>query len=277
MRRHVSFFWAVALLLLAGLHFALAQSAGCGKTPTLTSGVRSATINGKNREYTLKLPDNYDKNRRYRLIFGLHWLGGTMNSVVKGQMVQPYYGLERLTNNTAIFVAPQGLNNGWANTGGEDVAFVDDMIKTIEADLCVDEKLRFSTGFSYGGAMSFSLACSRHKVFRAVAVLSGARLSGCSGGSDPVAYMGIHGTSDNVLSYDRGVSLRDQFVRNNGCKVRDNTPEPAKSSRSNTKTVYEGCSEGHPVWWFAFDGGHTPAPPGEFAAEETWKFFSQFS
>ena len=59
------------------------------------------------------------------------------------------------------------------------------------------------------------------------------------------------------------------YVRNNRCKAKENTQELAKSSRVNTKTVYEGCSEGHPVWWFAFDGGHTPSPPGQFAAEET--------
>jgi poly(3-hydroxybutyrate) depolymerase len=277
MLKHISFFWAAAFLIFTGLDFALAQTAGCGKTPKLTSSVKSTTINGKNREYTLKIPDNYDKNRRYKFIFTLHWLGGTMNSVVKGQMVQPWFGLDRLANGSAIFVAPQGLNNAWPNSGGEDVAFMDDILKTIEADLCINEKQRFSTGFSYGAGMSFSLACSRAKVFRAVSVLSGGRISGCSGGNDPIAYMGVHGVSDNVLSYKGGVSLRDQFVRNNRCKPQSNTPEPEKSSKAHTKTVFEGCSEGHPVWWFAFDGSHTPSPPGAFAPDETWKFFSQFS
>ena len=43
-----------------------------------------------------------------------------------------YYGLQRLANNSTIFVAPQGLNNGWASAGGEDVTFVDDMLRHIE-------------------------------------------------------------------------------------------------------------------------------------------------
>ncbi|MFI1508686.1 hypothetical protein [Streptomyces sp. NPDC020597] len=34
-------------------------------------------------------------------------------------------GAERLANNSTVFVAPQGLDNGWANSGGEDVAFTD--------------------------------------------------------------------------------------------------------------------------------------------------------
>ncbi|KAI0160830.1 hypothetical protein GGR52DRAFT_576251 [Hypoxylon sp. FL1284] len=52
--------------------------------------------------------------------------------------------------------------------------------------LAIDAQMRFSTGFSYGGAMSYSLACSRASMLRAVAVLSGAPLSGCAGGNDPV-------------------------------------------------------------------------------------------
>ncbi|MFI0777349.1 hypothetical protein [Streptomyces sp. NPDC021212] len=49
-----------------------------------------------------------------------------------------YYGLQRLADNNTIFVAPQGLNNGWGNSGGEDVTFVDNMISQIEGALCVD-------------------------------------------------------------------------------------------------------------------------------------------
>lgn len=44
------------------------------------------------------------------------------------------------------------------NQGGEDVTFFDNLVKTVEADLCVETTLRFSTGFSYGGAMSYALA-----------------------------------------------------------------------------------------------------------------------
>jgi len=279
MTRHITLVWAIALLLLVQ-DVVLAKSAGCGKTPALTNGVRSTTISGKKRDYILKIPKNYDKNRPYKLIFTLHWLLGNMNNVARGQWAQPYYGLDRLANNSAIFVSPNGLNNGWSNPGGNDVAFIDDILKTVEANLCVDETQRYSTGFSYGGGMSFSLACSRSKVFRAVAVLSGARLSGCAGGKDPVAYLGIHGGHDSILPYSRGVDIRNQFVRNNGCKS-ENTPAPARGSKSSVKTVFKGCSPGHPVVWIAFDGDHTPAPSdrtrGVFAGTEIWNFFKQFS
>ena len=66
---------------------------------------------------------------------------------------QDWYGLRKLANEGAIFIAPQGLNNGWANSGGEDITFIDTLVKNAQDKLCVDTAQIFSTGFSYGGAM----------------------------------------------------------------------------------------------------------------------------
>ncbi|MFI7225938.1 lectin [Nonomuraea angiospora] len=294
---------AVLLIVLATVHTALGDSAppslaqksalagtaGCGKTPTLRSGTQSITTSGKNRSYILRIPDNYNNNTPYRLIFGFHWNGGTANDVDGGGTSGypwSYYGLRALSNNTAIFVAPQGFNNGWANSGGEDITFVDDMIRRIEADLCVDTSQRFAMGFSYGGGMSYALACARATVFRAVAVYSGGQLSGCSGGNEPIAYIGLHGLRDGVLNISAGRSLRDRFVRNNGCTPQ-NPPEPAQGSLTHVVTYYSGCRAGYPVAWAAFDAGHTPGPvdgkPGDLEPGEkswtrpvVWNFFTQF-
>ncbi|TCC00462.1 cellulose-binding protein [Micromonospora zingiberis] len=264
----------------------LAATAGCGRAPGLNSGTHTIQSNGKSRSFILRLPGNYNNNNPYRLVFGFHWWGGTAVDVDTGQTVQrdvwSYYGLQRLANNSAIFVAPQGLGNGWANAGGEDVTFVDDMLRVIEQALCVETTQRFAVGFSYGGAMSYALACARANVFRAVAVYGAPReLSGCSGGSQPIAYFGAHGISDNITS---GRALRDRFVRNNGCTAQ-NPPEPAQGSLTHRTTTYSGCRAGYPVVWAAFDGGHIAAPqdgaPGDSGSRtwlpgETWNFFTQF-
>jgi poly(3-hydroxybutyrate) depolymerase len=265
---------------------ALAASAGCGSAPAISSGTHTIQSGGTNRSFILRVPDNYDSSRAYPLIFAFHWNGGTAGDVSGGGsdgQLWSYYGLQRLSNNSAIFVAPQGIGNGWANSGGRDVTFVDDMIRRLESGLCVDTEQRFALGFSYGGGMSYALACARPTVFRAVAVYAGGQLSGCSGGTQPIAYLGIHGISDNVLNISAGRSLRDRFVANNGC-VRQNPPEPASGSRTHIVTAYSGCRAGYPVVWAAFDGGHTPGPiDGTYedgwqtwTSGVTWNFFTQF-
>jgi len=268
----------------------LAATAGCGKAATLSSGTHSIQSSGQNRSYILRVPANYDINHPYRLIFGFHWNGGTANDVDSGGTDGynwSFYGLRRLADNagnTTIFVAPQGNNNGWANPNGQDVTFVDDMLRQLEAGLCVDTTQVFSSGFSYGGAMSYALACARPTVFRAVAVYSGANLSGCSGGTQPVAYIGLHGIRDNVLNISLGRGLRDTFVRNNGCTPQ-NPPEPANGSLTHIVTAYSGCRAGYPVVWAAFDGaGHDPGPIDgctcdgwmTWTKDTVWSFFTQF-
>ncbi|KAB8239534.1 hypothetical protein ETB97_000759 [Aspergillus alliaceus] len=257
----------LALSALTSVHGA--NSPGCGKKPTLASGVHN--ING--REYILKVPDNYDANKPHHLIFGLHWRGGNMNNVAYGNSIQPWYGLEARAKGSAILVAPNGRNAGWANTNGEDVAFIDAIIKQVEGNLCVDQSSRFATGFSWGGGMSYALACSRAKEFKAVSVLSGGVISGCEGGHDPIAYLGIHGINDPVLPFDGGVALANKFVGNNHCQP-TNIGKPWSGSHGSTRTDFKGCSK--PVSFIAYDGGHDGAPLGvgsSLAPDATWEFF----
>ncbi|MEV7627052.1 cellulose binding domain-containing protein [Actinoplanes sp. NPDC089786] len=279
---------AAALVLTAGVavvtgttasavpNSTLAATAGCGKTPSLRDGTYTIQSGGRARTYILRLPGSYTSSRSYRLVIGLHWLNGSANDVVGNG----FYGLQQRAGDSAIFVAPQGLDAGWANTGGRDVTLVDDILRVVENDLCVDTTQRFALGFSYGAAMSYALACARPTVFRAVAPIAGANLSGCSSTSQPVAYFGIHGIRDSVLNISQGRALRDSFVRANGCTAQ-NPPEPAQGSGTHITTNYAGCRDGYPVRWAAFDGDHVPLPVDRNAASswvsgEVWQFFAQF-
>ncbi|HON10424.1 MAG TPA: hypothetical protein PLE24_06110 [Chitinispirillaceae bacterium] len=264
-------------------------TAGCGKNPTLKSGKQTIQVNGQQREFMIRIPENYDNTRSYPVVFAFHWNGGSMNDVDGGGSsgyTWSYYGLreqaDKSTDKQMIFIAPNGLNAGWANSGGRDIAFVDEILKRIKEDLCVDTTRIFALGFSYGGGMSYSLACSRANVFRAVAVYAGAQLSGCDGGTTPIAYLGIHGISDPTCSITAGRSLRDRFVNNNGCTAQ-NPPEPSRGSNTHICTRYQ-CRDGYPVEWCAFDGGHTPGHVeggGDDGArtwtkKKAWDFFTQF-
>ena len=244
-------------------------STGCGKTSTVTfttvpgeSGTNVGTgeggyvtING--RSFAMRLPDKYDKNKPYWLIFGFHWNGGTSKDVDTGGSngyISAHFGLQKLSNNGAIFVAPQGNGNGW---GGDNLPFVDDMVKLIEDNYCVDTTHLFANGFSYGGGMSYAIACGRAKVFRGVAIYEGAVLSGCTGGNDPIAYWQMAGTTDTTCTIDMATPMRDKFAKNNGCTIpATEPPRPKSISEAHICTDYTGCSSGHPLRWCVHPAGH---------------------
>lgn len=270
-------------------------SAGCGKTPSLQKSApppnskityNKITSAGLNRQYILWYPDNYDKNRPYRLIMNYHWYSGSASQVfdcntesIKCYTTQtPFFGLLSLADNSTIFVAPDGIDAGWANTNGRDTTLTDDILKEVENDLCIDTSKVFAQGFSYGGAMSATLGCQRADVFRGVVVFAGgiSGMSGACNGTSPVAYYGATGTQDS--GYSGGQTAVKHFAEVNGCTAQT---LPTPPSGGHTCISFAGCSAGHPVRWCPFDDIHTPSPRDKGASttwqpKEVWTFLTQF-
>jgi poly(3-hydroxybutyrate) depolymerase len=258
------------------------KSAGCGKPRSLMNGRIDIQAADGARSYILRAPDDYDGERAYRLVLAYHWSGGTANDVAGGGTTGgPYYGLWDQAEGSAIFVAPEGIDQGWSNPDGRDVAFTDAIVEQVANDLCIDTTRIFATGFSFGGAMSYALACARPDVFRAVAVYSAALLSGCEGGTEPVPYFAIRGVREPVINpVTTGRALRDHFAQVNGCTPQT-PPEPAEGSGTHICTSYQGCTEGYPVRWCAFDDGHVASPKDQgqstsWVPDEAWAFLEQF-
>lgn len=243
-------------------------SMGCGNPTSLTSGDATIDVSGTQREYILKLPDDYDPDRPYKLVFGLHWRGGQASDVSGGTIgLGDYYGLEELADGSAIFVSPNGLDNGWANSGGRDIEFMRALVALFESELCIDLDRIFSVGFSFGGMMSFAIACEMGDVFRAIAPIAGALYSGCGDGTEPIALWGAHGIGDDVVPIGDGRSGVQEMLDRNNCGDQTTAVEPSPC------VTYEGCDEGYPVTWCEFDGGHSPSG---WMSEPIWEFFSQF-
>jgi poly(3-hydroxybutyrate) depolymerase len=244
------------------------SSPGCGTETSLSSGNATIDVSGTQREYILKLPDGYDASNPYKLIFGLHWLGGQASDVTQGSIgLGDYYGLDSLAQGSAIFVAPNGIDNGWANSGGRDIDFMNALLDLFESELCIDLDRIFSVGFSYGGMMSFAIACDLADRFRAIAPLSGALYSGCGNGTDSIAMWGAHGLSDEVVPINDGRSGLQEVLSRNNCGSTSTAVDPSPC------VTYEGCDEGYPVTWCEFDGGHGPQ---QWQSQPIWEFFSQF-
>jgi poly(3-hydroxybutyrate) depolymerase len=269
---------------LIGTGGAGARSSGCGKTSSLSFGTvpgEGGTVgtgdggyitiqsSGQSRGFAMRLPDNYDNNRPYWLIFAFHWNNAGAREVDTGKpngYTDAYYGLQKLSNNGAIFVAPQGVNGGWANSNGQDLTFVDDMVKVIEDNYCVDPGRLYANGFNFGGGMTYAIACARATVFRAVAIYNGAALSGCVGGNDPIAYWQMGGLTDGMCTLNSALPMRDKFALANGCTLPANepprppAPTPYLSPGGHICTDYTGCSSGHPLRWCVHQSGTTWEP-----------------
>jgi polyhydroxybutyrate depolymerase len=225
-------------------------------------------VEGSPREYILRLPENYDPMHPYKLIFGLHWRGGQASDVSSGTIgLGDYYGLAELADESAIFVSPEGLDKGWANAGNGDIKLMHAIVDKFEAELCVDMDRIFSVGFSFGGMMSFAIACEMGDVFRAIAPLSGALYSGCGNGTEPIAMWGAHGTSDDVVPIADGRKGLQEVLERNHCDTQTMPVDPSPC------VTYQGCDEGYPVTWCEFDGEHGPQG---WQTEPIWEFFSQF-
>jgi poly(3-hydroxybutyrate) depolymerase len=221
------------------------------------------------------------------LMMSYHWLGGTADNVTNGGVAKPYYGLWDLAQGSTIFVAPQGISNGWNNSGGADVEFSRQLITLIEGEFCIDTSRIFCEGFSMGGSMSYAMACGMGDVIRGVAVHSGGTMSGCAKHDKPVAYFMTHGIKDSVCTYPSFAlpPLMD-FAKVDGCTKPDPSlsqtafeallPEP--TSTAGVCIDFEGCKAGYPVRSCLFVGDHTPSPDGTsgWVPKESWKFISQF-
>jgi hypothetical protein len=252
------------------------MTAGCGSTTAPANGTYTISVNGTNRTYILKRPDNYDPNRAHRLMLAFHWLNGTAQNVASGN----YYGLWSLSQGSTIFVAPQGIGNAWRDSGrtntmgGEDINFTKALVTDLSNKFCIDKSRIFAEGFSMGGSMSYAVACAMGDVVRAVVAHSGGPMSGCVQHNKPVAYFMTHGTQDSVCTYPQyGVPQVNDFGMVNGCGMQT---MPMPSGSEHLCVDYPNCMPGYPTRACIFVGDHTASPPGNWVPMESWRFISQF-
>lgn len=288
-------------------------SKGCGKDATLKGTVPwqcdgseggscnndaqqfsiQVAASGENRTYYMTFPKNYDKTKPYKLLVANHCMGSSSNHIatwinVNQDHPSPYYGqLEQDKEGNYIFVAPQGDGSGMWTKGEADHQFIDALLTHIEDNYCIDTSRVFATGFSFGAMFSNSLAQSFQHRLRAVAVYAVAdyNIYLPDNAGKPIAWMGVHGTSDGMCDYNRAKnSAVKRILKNNGPDGTDVSSEdvPAFNGGSHVCYDFKNVDQRFPVKFCSWGGGHQWTANDDGNWHNSWvpgvahEFFEQF-
>ena len=270
------------------------------------SGVEFATLmdGGINREYLYYHPTSALPN--CPLVLVCHGYTGTAEDIMN------YSRFNALAEEFGFAVCyPQGIEdsfgNSFFNVGydfqmGEtvdDVAFVVNLIDTLQSTYSLSGQDVFCTGMSNGGDFSYMLACQASETFRAVAPISGMMLQGIEDTCNPVnevSILEIHGSDDDVTymagdptnidgwgaypSIPNTITFwKDRFglTTLTSASLPDINAFDGSTVASEKYTESGSCSQ---VWLYTVTGGghDWPGAWGNMdisASREAWLFFEQ--
>ena len=184
----------------------------------IITGLQTKTFShdNVNRNYLIYIPDSYDSEIDYPLMFLFHGFGGIASEFINTADMR-----DLAESKNFIVVYPQGLD--LAGTGShwncsnpsadnksdvDDIGFIENLIDQLIVDYpVIDSKRIYAAGYSNGGFMSYYLGCNSKK-FAAIGSVAGTMLDdsyqSCNA-SFPTAMINIHGTDDFDVPYDGNI------------------------------------------------------------------------
>ncbi|MCI5059429.1 MAG: hypothetical protein MRY83_25170 [Flavobacteriales bacterium] len=178
----------------------------------LSAQVSTHTLvhNGLTREYKLFTPSGYNPGDSLPLVINMHgWMRTHDDQMDKTKF-------NDIADTANFFVVyPQGTVdtltglsgthwNAMFGTGVDDIGFLSSLIDELYWSHGIDLSRVYSTGFSNGGFMSYTLACELSDRIAAIAPVSGAMNFVQQGLCNPgyvAPCLHIHGTSDNTVPF----------------------------------------------------------------------------
>jgi polyhydroxybutyrate depolymerase len=248
---------------------------GVGTPCGTQSGTKcySLTSNGVARTFALHIPSAFQKNAG-ALVIVLHGSEGS------GLKAEGNTGFSRLSDQAGFAaVYPDGLANpggvtDWAyffNDFTDDVAFLRQLINTVQSSVGTDPKKIFVTGFSSGAFMAHRMGVQASDLVAAIGPVEGALFSGTASQSvpatiGPVSVIELHGDQDNTVHYcgsSTDASQEESFnywsgSSANNCSTLD-TSSALCDAQGNITAVVEkdatGCSASKEVKFYKLIGG----------------------
>lgn len=183
---------------------------------------------GVTRNYRIHVPARYDSAEPAPLLVALH--GGGLDRLGDN-------GFEGLTRQSdyhgfiAVFpeswAAPgAGRRGGWnageccgdaRQRGVNDVGFIQQVVTHAFRQVSIDRERIYAAGVSDGGMMAYRLACELPHLFRGVASVGGADVSGKCAGDKPVSVLHFHARNDPRVPLGSARATAVKWARLNDC------------------------------------------------------------
>ncbi len=250
---------------------------------------------GIQREYYLHIPDEISENAP--LVFVLH--GYTSSASV----IMGYSGMSEEADVQKFAVCyPQGTldlagtthwNSNLNISQTDDIGFISELAAFLQKEHNLNPAHTFSCGMSNGGFMSYTLACEKPEVFKAIAsvtgTMSGYDWNNCTS-SEAVPIFQISGLADGTVPVDGSITTfggwggaPDYITVNNFWKDKNACTETETGIIEKTAYTYHTMgSNQNEVWLYAIDdmahtwpGWWSEGETGIIAAKEIWKFFNK--
>jgi polyhydroxybutyrate depolymerase len=258
---------------------------------------KSFTFQTKVRQYRVYVPTIYNPSNPASLIITLHGLGDNMTNFSG-------IGMNLVADTANIIVmVPQALSDPLAGTAWNsgagmsgyfpnsainDVAFLNALMDTAEANYSINPAHIYICGFSMGGFMTERMACesnTRVAAFASVAGTIGIGLTQCNPGR-PIPIAHFHGTGDQTVSYTANTygvntdSLIHFWINNNQCDTPatfSSFPDLVADGFTVDHFIYPNGQQGSEVELFRANGAdhqwlYPPANDISYTIE-IWKFF----
>jgi polyhydroxybutyrate depolymerase len=297
--------WLLAILCLA-----LVGCGGRGATTTGRDWDGSITVGRTTRTYHLHLPSQ--KTRIMPLLVVLHGHGGAGVGTITLTHVN-----ELADQDGFLAVYPDGLSKSWADGRGasesdrqgiDDVAYISQLITTLQEQFTLDARRVYVVGISNGGFMAQRLGCELSDkiaaVVSVVATLSTNQAANCAP-TRPMPILYVLGESDPLVPYNGGTVNSDRgavlsatdsiatWARFDGCAeppTMRTLPDRVQDRTHVSQTLYTTCRSGAQVGLFSVAGGGHTWPSGEqylpvavigrtthqIDNADLWAFMSQF-
>lgn len=253
----------------------------CDSSTVVASGTTEHAIehDGLTRTFRVHVPPGYAPGNPSPVVLMFHGGGGSGQQIEENSSQMN----EVADRENFIVVYPDGTGmirtwNGGGCCGAavrndvDDVGFVEAMLDSLDASLCVDHNRIYASGMSNGGIFSHRLACELSERIAAIAPVAGTMMMESCAPSRKVAVMQIHGSEDGHVPWDGGEgcgiagvpftsvpkTISDWRTRN-GCSENAAVSLTQGDGRCES---FEACPDGANVILCSIEGGGHSWPGG---------------